>query len=133
MVELQGYKVNSISFENNVEDGAELELQNKFQYNVNYADEESRCIGKLNFRVIDSELQGFEIKVDMVAEFSYDDDDEKADIHTESFAQIFPFLRQIICNITVSGGMPPLMIPIIRLDRDAVSVNDNVDDESRLS
>ena len=69
----------------------------------------------------------------MVAQFSYDDDDEKADIHTESFAQIFPFLRQIICNITVSGGMPPLMIPIIRLDRDAVSVNDNTDDESRLS
>ena len=133
MVELQGYKVNSISFENNVEDGAELELQNKFQYNVNYADEENRCIGMLNFRVIDSELQGFEIKVDMVAEFSYDDDDKKADIHTESFAQIFPFLRQIICNITVSGGMPPLMIPFIRLDRDAVSVNDNVEDESRLS
>lgn len=133
MVELQGYKVNSISFENNVEDGAELELQNKFQYNVNYADEENRCIGMLNFRVIDSELQGFEIKVDMVAQFSYDDDDEKADIHTESFAQIFPFLRQIICNITVSGGMPPLMIPIIRLDRDTVSVNDNTDDESRLS
>lgn len=99
MVELQGYKVNSISFENNVEDGAELELQNKFQYNVNYADEENRCIGMLNFRVIDSELQGFEIKVDMVAEFSYDDDDKRLIFTLNPLPKFFRFCVKLFVTL----------------------------------
>ena len=133
MVELKGYKVNSISFENKVANGVQLKLQNQVKYNVNYIDAENKCIGILNFKVSDTDMKPFEIKIEMVGEFSFGKNDEKPDIHVNSFDQIFPFLRQIICNITVSGGMPPLMIPIIRLDRDAVSVNDNTDDESRLS
>lgn len=122
MVQLKGYKINSISFENKVQNGAELKLQNQVKYNVNYMDTENVCVGILNFRVSDADMQPFEIKIEMLAEFAYDSGDEKPDIHTQSFDQIFPFLRQTINTITATSGMPGLMIPIMTLNRDAVAV-----------
>ena len=122
MVRLNGYKVDSISFENKVKNGTQLKLQNQVKYNVNYIEAENKCVGILEFRVSDADLNPFEIRIAMVAEFSYDEGDEKPDIHTGSFDQLFPFLRQIINSITTMSGMPGLLIPIMRLDRESVSV-----------
>lgn len=130
MVELQGYKFNQIQFENKVANGTQLKLQNQFKYNVNYMDSENKCLGVLEFRVADAEMNPFEIKIEMVAEFTYSDDDDKADIHVESFAQMFPFLRQTINSLTTMSGMPGLLIPIIRLNRESVQVGKpNTDNE----
>lgn len=129
MVELKGYKVNSISFENKVQNGTQLQLQNQVKYNVNYMDDDKRCVGILNFRVSDADMQPFEIKIEMIAEFSYGDADEKPDIHTGSFDQLFPFLRQTINTITATSGMPGLLIPIMKLNRDTVAVGKPNDDE----
>ncbi len=135
MVQLKGYKINSISFENKVPNGTELKLQNQVKYNVNYMDTENVCVGILNFRVSDSDMQPFEIKVEMMAEFVYEPSDEKPDIHTASFDQLFPFLRQTINTITATSGMPGLMIPIMTLNRDAVSLGkpENSDEGSPLN
>lgn len=122
MVELKGYKVNSISFENKVQNGTQLKLQNQVKYNVNYMEADNKCLGILEFRVADADMNPFEIKLEMVAEFAYQDGDDKADIHVHSFDQVFPFLRQIINNVTSMSGMPGLMIPIMKLNRDTVSV-----------
>lgn len=122
MVELKGYKVNSISFENKVANGVQLKLQNQVKYNVNYIDAENKCIGILNFKVSDTDMKPFEIKIEMVGEFLFGENDEKPDIHVNSFDQIFPFLRQIISNTTTMCGMPGLMIPIMKLDRNSVNV-----------
>lgn len=129
MVELKGYKVNSISFENKVQNGAQLKLQNQVKYNVNYIDAENRCIGILEFRVADADMNPFEIRIEMVAEFVYQEGDEKPDIHTGSFDQLFPFLRQVINNITSMSGMPGLMIPIMKLNKDTVTVAKPKDDK----
>lgn len=122
MVELKGFKVNTLEFENRVENGVELHLQNQVKYNVNYMDAEKRCVGILNFKVSDSQMQPFEIKIEMVAEFTFDESDEKPDVHTTSFDQLFPFLRQIISNTTTMAGMPGLMIPLMKLDKSTVAV-----------
>lgn len=71
MVELKGYKVASINFQNEVANGTQLKLQNQVKYNVNYIESENRCVGILDFRVADADLQPFEIKIKMVAEFVY--------------------------------------------------------------
>lgn len=125
MVQLKGYKVNSIAFENKVKNGTQLQLNNQVKYNVNYLNDGKTCVGIVNFRVSDSNMNPFEIKIELVAEFNYDELDERADIHVDSFDQIFPFLRQIINNITSMSGMPGLMIPIMKLNRDSVAMGTN--------
>lgn len=122
MVQLKGYKINSVSFENKVEGNVQLALQNQVKYNVNYIDNENECVGNLSFRVFDTDLQPFEIKLEAVARFSYSDDDEKPDIHVGSFDQLFPFIRQCIATLTSMSGMPSLILPIVRLERSAVAV-----------
>ena len=129
MVELKGYKINSLSFENKVKNGTQLKLQNQVKYNVNYIESENRCIGILEFRVSDADMNPFEIRIEMAAQFTYQEGDEKPDIHTDSFDQLFPFLRQIINSITSMSGMPGLLIPIMKLDRNSVSVGKPKDEE----
>lgn len=130
MVELKGYKVNRLEIENKVKPGTQLKLQNQLKYNVNYLDDNKTCIGILEFRITDSDLNPFEVKIEMVAEFNYGAEDEKADIHTTSFDQLFPFVRQIVNTVTSFTGMPGLMIPIMRLNKNTVQVNEKAPKES---
>ena len=129
MVELKGYKINSLTFDNKVQNGAQLRLQNQVKYNVNYIESENRCVGILNFRVSDADLQPFEIRIEMAAQFTYQSGDAKEDIHVDSFSQLFPFLRQTINSLTSMSGMPGLLIPIMKLDRDTVSVGKPKEEE----
>ena len=122
MVAINAYKVNKLEIENRVAPGVQLKLQNQVKYNVNYMDDVKKCVGILGFRITDANLKPFEVKIEMAAEFSFGEEDEKADIHTQSFDQLFPFLRMVINNITSLTGMPGLMIPIMRLNKDNVIV-----------
>ena len=122
MVAINAYKVNKLEIENRVAPGVQLKLQNQVKYNVNYMDDVKKCVGILGFRITDANLNHFEVKIEMAAEFSFGEEDEKADIHTQSFDQLFPFLRMVINNITSLTGMPGLMIPIMRLNKDNVIV-----------
>ena len=122
MVQIQGYKVNKLHMENTVANGTELQLQNQVKYNVNYMDDVHKCVGILSFRITDGNMNPFEVQIDMVAEFTYDEGDDKADIHTQSFDQIYPFLRQIVSQMAGHCGVPGLMIPIMRLNKDTVTV-----------
>ena len=133
MIELKGYKINSVSFENKVKNGTQLKLQNQVKYNVNYIESENKCVGILDFRVSDADMNPFEIRIEMVAEFTYQNGDEKPDIHTGSFDQLFPFLRQIINSITTMSGMPGLLIPIMKLNRDSVSVGKPKEEDEESS
>lgn len=122
MVAINAYKVNKLEIENRVAPGVQLKLQNQVKYNVNYMDDVKKCVGILGFRITDANLNPFEVKIEMAAEFSFGEEDEKADIHMQSFDQLFPFLRMVINNITSLTGMPGLMIPIMRLNKDNVIV-----------
>lgn len=122
MVAINAYKVNKLEIENRVAPGVQLKLQNQVKYNVNYMDDVKKCVAILGFRITDANLNPFEVKIEMAAEFSFGEEDEKADIHTQSFDQLFPFLRMVINNITSLTGMPGLMIPIMRLNKDNVIV-----------
>lgn len=130
MVELKGYKVNRLEIENKAKPGTQLKLQNQLKYNVNYLDDNKMCIGMLELRIMDADLNPFEIKIEMVAEFSYGTEDDKTDIHTASFDQLFPFVRQIVNTVTSFTGMPGLMIPIMKLNKETVRVNRREENES---
>lgn len=122
MVELKGYKVNKLEVENRAKPGSQLKLHNQVKYNMNYMDAENKCVGFLELRISDADMAPFEMRIDAVAEFTYGEDDSKADIHVNSFDQLFPFIRQIVNTTASFTGMPGLLIPIIKLNRDTVKI-----------
>ena len=122
MVILKGYKVSKMSIENRVQGNTELKLQNTLNYNVNYAEDDKKCWGIVNFSINDANGMPFNVTVDMVAEFTYEDGDEKPFIHTTSFDSVFPYLRMLVTNLTSNSGMPGLIIPIMKLNPNTVRV-----------
>lgn len=106
MVQLRGYKVNKLEIENRAKAGTQLKLQNQVKYNVNYMDDVKKCVGIVEFRLTDADLNPFELRLEMAAEFTYEDGDEKPDIHTSSFDQIFPFVRMVVNQVASFTGMP---------------------------
>ncbi len=121
MDNLKGYTLNAIDFENKAKNGTQLKLQNQFKYRVRYAKETNKCVGELEFRIGDADLQPFELKISLIAEFEYDQNMQRDEIHSESFTQIFPYVRQIISSITSMSGMPPLMIPFMKVDKEKIT------------
>lgn len=122
MVQLKGYKISRLEIENKAKAGTQLKLQNQVKYNVNYMDDVKKCVGLLEFRLTDSDLNPFELRIEMAAEFTFDEGDEKTDIHTASFDQLFPFLRMAVSTAASLTGMPGLLIPIMRLNKNSVTV-----------
>ena len=124
MIELKGYKVNKLEIENRAKNGTQLKLQNQLKYNVNYINDNKTCIGRMELTISDAEMEPFKLTLEMIAEFTYGPEDEKPDIHTVSFDQLFPFARQIVNTATSFTGMPGLLIPIMKLNKDTVRVNE---------
>ena len=114
--------MNKLEVENRVKAGTQLKLQNQVKYNVNYMDDVKKCVGIVEFRLTDADLNPFELRLEMAAEFTYEDEDEKPDIHTESFEQLFPFVRMVVNNVASFTGMPGLMIPMMRLNKNTVTI-----------
>ncbi|MDD6727865.1 MAG: hypothetical protein PUE08_01400 [Eubacteriales bacterium] len=133
MVELKGYKVNRLEIENKAKPGSQLNLQNNVKYNINYMEADRKCVGFLNLSISDSNQSPFEIRIEAVAEFSYDEGDNKTDIHISSFDQLFPFIRQIVNTAASFTGMPGLLLPIIRLNRDTVRIGGPQQEEPETS
>ena len=103
---------------------------------MNYMDAENKCVGFLELRISDADQNPFEIRIEAVAEFTYDDTDQKPDIHVNSFDQFFPFIRQIVSTSASFTGMPGLLIPIIKLNRETVKIaspNNNEPESSPLN
>lgn len=133
MVQIKGYKVNKLEIENRAQNGIQLKLQNQVKYNVNYL-ENNTCVGLLEFRILDADMQPFELKMEIVAQFSFDDGDDKADVHTESFDALFPFVRQIVNTVTGFSGISGLFIPVVKLNKDNVkTVGPNRDEPESSS
>lgn len=122
MVELKTYRITNIEFKNQVKNNTQLQLRNQVKYNVNYMESVNKCVGILSFRIEDADLNPFEFKLDIIADFSYDVDDEKPDIHTGSFDQLFPYVRMIVSTVTNLAGIPGLNIPTIKLNKNTVNI-----------
>ena len=133
MVELKWCKVNSIDFENKVQGGAQLKLKNSVNYNVRYIENENRCVGILDFRLIDDEARPFSVRLGMEAVFTYGPEDTKEDIPILSFDQLFPFVRQAVYSITSMSGMQSLLIPMMRLNKANREILGNQDSDSMLN
>ncbi|MBQ9227247.1 MAG: hypothetical protein IJ168_00320 [Eubacterium sp.] len=121
MVDIKWSRVTGIEYENRVQMGTEMRLKHSVnRYELRYNEAEQRCLGVLEFRIADEELRPFSIKVTMEALFTYEEGDDRADIHVASFDQLFPFLRQTVHSVTAMSGMAGLMLPMMHLKKTSV-------------
>ena len=121
MVDLRGYKTLELSVNNQSEERGSLELKHTFSYNVSLNEAEHKGLGFMNFVMKNEKTEGgLCVKVSLVAEFTYDEHDERKHIHKESFRQVFPYLRMTVTNLCSCAGIGGLIIPNLKISDDQI-------------
>lgn len=121
IVNLQGYKVDKIDFVNATENGTQIQLGNKFSYQVQYASGNSMAKGTFDLEVHDkANPERFKIRVIIVGIFAYKAGEKKEHIHAETFKAIFPYAKALITTITANCGIQPVLIPNIDIDNQEI-------------
>ena len=116
IVQLKGQRVAELQFVNKLENGTRVELGNKYNYSVNYSNE-NICRGELSIEVADKDDPSkFSIRAVMLGIFEFDPSMEKERVHVYTFKELFPYVRALITTVTANCGIPPVIIPTIDIE-----------------
>lgn len=116
IVQLKGQRVSELQFVNKLENGTRVELGNKYNYSVNYSNE-NICRGEFTIEVADKDDPSkFSIRAVVLGIFEFDPQMEKERIHVQTFKELFPYVRALITTVTANCGIPPVIIPTIDIE-----------------
>ncbi|MBR2714772.1 MAG: protein-export chaperone SecB [Ruminococcus sp.] len=125
VVSLKGYKVDKMDFVALLDNGTQVKLAHKYQYNVQYG-KNNMCKGEFDIEVFDSNNPDkFKVHVVMSGIFSFKEGEKKEQIHTNTFKTLFPYLKAFVTTLTANCGIPPIMIPDIDIDNQEIYRIDN--------
>ena len=115
-VTFRAYRATEIEFVNKHENGARIEFENKYSYNVKYS-KNNNCIGEFTVEVNDkANRDKFHIKAVIQGILTYDSGVEKEIIHVQTFKELFPYARTMISSLTVNAGLPPVILPTFDIE-----------------
>ncbi len=107
----KGYNIVEFSFANKLPGGTQIKLENKYQFNVKYA-ANNTCIGDMSVKVSDRENEDkFFISLLIRGVFTFTPGAEKETVHVEAYKALFPYARAFISAMTANAGIPPVIIP----------------------
>ena len=119
-VTFRAYRATNIEFVNKHENGARIEFENKYSYNVKYS-ANNNCIGEFTVEVNDkANNDKFHIKAVIQGVFTYDPEIAKEIIHVQTFKELFPYARTMISSLTVNAGVPPVIIPNFDIESQSI-------------
>ena len=119
-VTFRAYRATNIEFVNKHENGARIEFENKYSYNVKYS-ANNNCIGEFTVEVNDkANKEKFHIKAVIQGVFTYDPEIAKEIIHVQTFKELFPYARTMISSLTVNAGIPPVIIPNFDIESQSI-------------
>ncbi len=112
----RAFRATQIEFVNKHENGARIEFENKYSYNVKYSGN-NNCIGEFTVEVNDKAYKDkFHIKAVIQGVFTYNPEVAKEVIHVQSFKELFPYARTMISSLTVNAGLPPVILPAFDIE-----------------
>lgn len=119
-VSFKSFRATEIKFVNKHTNGARIEFENKYTYNVKY-NPDNVCMGEFIVEVFDKHnMDKFCIKAVMCGIFTYKPDVKKEVLHVETFKEIFPYARTMISSLTVNAGLPPVIIPAFDIESQSI-------------
>ena len=116
----RAFRATEIEFVNKHENGARIEFENKYSYNVKYS-KNNNCIGEFTVEVNDkANKDKFHIKAVIQGIFTYNPEVAKEVIHVQSFKELFPYARTMISSLTVNAGLPPVILPTFDIESQSI-------------
>lgn len=122
-------KFKKIHMEIDVENKSQLDIEVTFSFKVKHSEDNSSCIAYLHQDLKEKNIPSqFNISVELLGYFSCDGivtDYDKKISHIQSYILLFPYMQNMIAQLTSSAGMPPLMIEMIKMNPDDI-IEENI-------
>ena len=125
------YKLQDMQFFNKLAQPGQVQLTNNFSYSVDYSPDNKRCVAKLYQCVKDKtedENHKFFVSVEMIGVFDIPGpitDEDKKDIHVQTYQQLFPYAEVLVKQLCAAGGMPTFTFLRQKMSRDRVVIKQN--------
>lgn len=128
---MKNYQVRKLLLENGLQENESVQLSfsHRSSFAISEQNDECRLIAELKIVPQEGEKK---LDIQIEAEFFWDiscEQNEKKELrsdemmkklHVQMFSEAFPFLRMFIANAMTLAGLPPLMIPVIKLKEEEI-------------
>ena len=134
---LVSQKVQEIHLSNKLEQAGQIQLDSSFSLNVSFANDGTRCVGKLTQTLRDKEFAGgkFTMSVELVGIFNCTGavtDEVKRQVHGEVYDQLFPYMQSEVSHLCTASGMNGLVLRKAKIDPSQVVFNKAKKEEPTL-
>lgn len=110
---LKTFTVTEIKVINKKTGAEKISLENKYNYNMRGINE-TVCRGEFQVTVCDKEdPDSFSVHVSSIAIFEHAKEKTNTELHIETMAEMFPYVRSFIITTTANMGIMPITIPPI--------------------
>lgn len=119
----KGLKVEEIDLTNKLEGQAKLDISQRASFNVKYTNDNLHCMANLTIDMMEkSAPMDFNFKISATAFLDCEPGMEKREIHKKAYDEIYPHVRALVLNIMVNAGLPPIVVPKVKMDDSNIKV-----------
>lgn len=119
----KGLKVEEIDLTNKLEGQVQLDISQRASFNVKYTNDNQHCMANLTIDMMEKNApMDFNFKISATAFLDCEPGMDKREIHKKAYDEIYPHVRALIMTIMVNAGLPPLVIPKVKMDESNIKV-----------
>lgn len=122
----KGMKVEEIDLTNKLEGQVKLDIEQRASFNVKYTNDNLHCAANLTIDMMEKTApMDFNFKISATAFLDCEPGMDKKEIHKKAYDEIYPNVRTIITTIMVNAGLPPIVIPKVKMDDSNIKLAGN--------
>nr|WP_302623956.1 hypothetical protein [uncultured Eubacterium sp.] len=122
----KGMKVEEIDLTNKLEGQVKLDIEQRASFNVKYTNDNLHCAANLTIDMMEKTApMDFNFKISATAFLDCEPGMDKKEIHKKAYDEIYPNVRTLITTIMVNAGLPPIVIPKVKMDDSSIKLAGN--------
>ena len=114
----KGLKVDELDLTNKIEGQVELDISQRASFNVKYSNDNLHCMANLTIDMMEkTHPMDFNFKISATALFDCEEGMDKK--------EIYPHVRALVITFMVNSGLPPIVIPKVKMDESNIKIEEN--------
>lgn len=113
----KGIKVEEIDLTNRLEGQVKLDMEQRASFNVKYTNDNLHCMATLTIDMMEKHSpMDFNFKISATAFMDCEEGMDKKEIHKKAYDEIYPHVRALVMTVMVNAGLPPIVVPKVKMD-----------------
>ena len=122
----KGLKVDELDLTNKIDGQVELDISQRASFNVKYSNDNLHCMANLTIDMMEkTHPMDFNFKISATALFDCEEGMDKKEIHKKAYDEIYPHVRALVITFMVNSGLPPIVIPKVKMDESNIKIEEN--------